>query len=118
MGGKGSGSKGWSEEQKEAKTKAPEERRTGKTLSFYLNDLVKLQSASDNLGISQSDYVRTLIHRDENESLTKIAIEIKNYYEIQEKNIEELEEQIEEIKREQKNLLSMLKRLGITIQKK
>ena len=117
MGGQGSGSKGWSEEQKEAKTKAPEERRTGKTLSFYLNDLVKLQSASDNLGISQSDYVRTLIHRDESESITKIAMEIKNYYEIQEKNIEKLEEDIQEMRREQANLLENLKKMGIRVNK-
>lgn len=115
MGGKGSQRGPWSEEQKEAKTKAPQERRTGKSLSFYLEDLVKLKSTADNLGVSQSDYVRTLIHREDGETITKIAIQLKNHYEIQERNIEKFEEDIQEMKREQANLLENLKRLGIKI---
>ena len=115
MGGKGSQRGSWSDEEKAAKTKAPEERRQGKSLSFYINDLVKLKSSAQNLGVSESDYVRTLIHREEAETITKIAIQLKNHYEIQERNIEKFEEDIQEMKREQANLLENLKRLGIKI---
>jgi hypothetical protein len=124
MGGSGSGRKKgtlgrkWSEEEKESKIKAPEERRQGKSLSFYINDLVKLRSSAQNLGVTESDYVRTLIHREESETITKIAIQLKNHYEIQERNIEKLEEDIEEIKREQANLLENLKKMGIRINNK
>ena len=117
MGGKGSGRKEWSEEEKAAKVKPHKERRQTKTISLYLEDLVLLRSKSLSLGISESDYIRGLIKREDSETITKIALQLKNHYAIQEKNIEMLENVLDEIIREHENVEQTLKKLGLNVDK-
>ena len=117
MGGQGSGRGEWSEEAKAAKTKPIKERRQPKTFSLYLEDLVEIRRASQNLEMTESDYLRRLIKADNTETITKIALQLRSHYLIQEKNIEMLENTLEEMEREQDNIVQTLKKLGINVDK-
>jgi len=117
MGGKGSGRGEWTDEEKAAKTKPEKEKRMAKTISLYLSEIVTLECASQNLGVTASEYIRILLERNDGETLTKIALVLKNHYDIQEKNIEAMENTLDEMIREQDNLKKILKKLGLTIDK-
>ena len=117
MGGRGSGRKEWTDEQKAARVKPEKEKRITKTLSLYLSEMVELRSSAQNLGISESEYVRSLLKRKDAETITKIALILKSHYDIQEKNIEEMENTLDEMIREQDNLAKTLKKLGLTVDK-
>ena len=56
-----------------------------------------------------------LLSRDDSESLAKIALILKSHYDIQEKNIEAMENTLDEMIREQDNLAKTLKKLGLKI---
>ena len=79
--------------------------------------MVELRRASQDLGMSESDYLRGLIKRENAETITKIALQLRNHYLIQEKNIEMLENTLEEMEREQDNIVETLKKLGINVDK-
>jgi hypothetical protein len=117
MGGKGSGRGEWSDEDKAARVKPEAERRKPKTVSLYLEELVELRRASTALNITESDYIRGLIKRDNAETISKIALQLKSHYDIQEKNIEMMENTLDEMIREQENLTKTLKKLGLTVDK-
>jgi hypothetical protein len=117
MGGKGSGRGEWTDEEKAARVRPDGERRKPKTFSLYLEELVELRRASTALGTTESDYVRGLIKRDNAETISMIALQLKNHYDIQEKNIEAMENTLDEMIREQDNLAKTLKKLGLTVDK-
>jgi hypothetical protein len=117
MGGKGSGRGEWSDEEKAARVRPEGERRTPKTFSLYLEELVELRRASTALGTTESDYVRGLIKRDNAETISKIALQLKSHYDIQKKNIEMLENTLDEMIQEQENLAKTLKKLGLPVDK-
>ena len=115
MGGRGSGRRDWTDEQRAAKVKPEKEKRMAKTISLYLSEMIRLKGSAQNLGINESEYIRQLLNQEDVESIAKVALILKNHYDIQEKNIEMLENALDEMIREQENLAQTLKKLGLKV---